>query len=315
MQLSKLSLRTFFHNVYNLFVYDYHQYDLKQSRQMDFMWVSAFFHQLQSYSHECGSAPYRDELDYIMKNGVCNFPYEHIKTLESVETGFDTDLAMPFVVHHGKKLYFPGDFTVKQAEEKYRQLIETENLLGGGYTIKAPHQYQTESFKVEEGDVFVDVGAAEGLVALDVVEKASKLYLVESEAYWLPALRATFEPYRDKCKIINKLVSDKNSANTITLDKLLGDEKEKSMFVKMDIEGFETRVLVASRDFLAAEPRVKVACCTYHKAADAQTLASLFDELGYHHEFSDGWMLYKMADEDALDPPYFRHGVLRAKKQ
>ena len=85
--------------------------------------------------------------------------------------------------------------------------------------------------------------------------------------------------------------------------------------LKMDIEGFETKVLAASRDFLAAAPHVKVACCTYHKAADAQTLASLFDELGYHHEFSDGWMLFKMADEDTIDPPYFRHGVLRAMKQ
>lgn len=315
MQLSKLSLRTFFHNLYNLFVYDYHQYDLKQRRQMDFMWVSALYHQLQSFSHECDSAPYREELEYIRRNGVCNFPYDHEKTLEAVETGFDSDLAMPFVVHHGKRLYFPGDFTVKQAEEKYRQLVETENILGGGYTVKAPHQYQTESFKVEERDVFVDVGAAEGLVALDVVEKASELYLVESEAYWLPALRATFEPYKDKCKIVNKLVTDKNTSETITLDKLLQDEMTKPIFVKMDIEGCETMVLSASRDFLAVAPHVKVACCTYHKAGDAETIASLFDELGYRHEFSDGWMLFKMAGEDTLDPPYFRHGVLRAMKQ
>lgn len=314
MNVSKFSLKTFARNLYNLFVYDLHQYDFRQKKQIDDIRLILALEQMKTFVNDERSQPYKEELEFVLKNGIRNFPYEQQKTLETVETGFDQSKKMPFVLHQGKRLYFPSDFSPKDAERQYRGFIEKENLLGGGYMKKAPHQYQTDNFKVEPGDVFVDVGAAEGLVALDVVEKVSKLYIIESNRYWIPALKATFEPFKEKCVIVHKLVSNKNSRSSITLSKLLAEEMSRPIFIKMDIEGYETSVLESSVDFLAQAPCAKVACCTYHKHDDAERIVAFFDRLGYHHEFSDGWMLQWIIEDDPLYPPFFRHGVLRARK-
>ncbi len=314
MKLSKLSFRNFVHNVYNAFAYDSHQYDLTQRKQLEYLRLYMVYNQMKQYFNEDNSAPYLEELDYVMRKGVCHFPYEQQKTVGEVETGYDRRKKMPYVIHKGKRLYFPHDYTEEMAGMQYRRFIEVENLLGGGYTKKAPHQYQTENFKVEEGDVFVDVGAAEGLVALDVVDKSSKVILIESDSYWLPSLKASFEPYKEKCTIVHKLVSNKNTLSSVTLGKLLQNERQKPVFIKMDIEGNETSVLYASKDFLREADAVKVACCTYHKHNDAHDIASFFEQLGYQFEFSDGWMIHWTLEEEPIYPPFFRHGLLRAKK-
>ena len=314
MHLSRISLRTFIHNLYNLFVYDYHQFDLNQKRQMEQVRFFMATQEMQTYFNGNDNQPYLEELQFIKENGICNVPYKQLKRVENVETGYDTKHRLPFVVHNGKRLFFPKDHSLEEVEEKYRKLIEIENILGGGFSKKAPHQYQTECFKVEEGDVFVDVGSAEGLVALDVVERASRLYIIESDRHWIPALKATFEPYKDKCAIIHKKVSGKNSFTNITLDNLLRKEHNHPIFIKMDIEGSETQVLEASKDYLSHADNIKIACCTYHKHSDAKTIASFFSRLGYQYEFSEGWMMQWLLEEEPLLPPFFRHGLLRAWK-
>ena len=45
---------------------------------------------------------------------------------------------------------------------------------------KSPHSYVNDTFKVEAGDVVLDVGSAEGLFALDNIELATKVYVFES---------------------------------------------------------------------------------------------------------------------------------------
>lgn len=315
MKLSKLSPKTFFHNIYNLFAYDYHQADISHKKQLEQLRLYLAEQQMTTFFNEDNIQPYIHEIQFVKENGICHFPYEQKKRLHEVSTGYDKKFQLPYVIHNGKRLFFPHDYSIEKAEKQYREFIETENLLGGGYTNKAPHQYQTETFKVEKGDVFVDVGAAEGLVALDVVERASKLYIIESDSYWIPALKATFMPYKDKCTIIHKLVSDKNTFSSITLEHLLLQEKSKHIFIKMDIEGHETQVLKASKDYFSKASNIKIACCTYHKHHDAEYIASYFSQLNYKYEFSDGWMIHWLLDEGPIYPPFFRHGLIRAWKE
>lgn len=314
MGFSKMSLRTFFRNIYNLFAYDYHELNVERRQQWAELRDFAAVELMRRYLAEDGSEPFRDEIEYICSHGMQVFPYEQLKRLETVESGYDATLKMPFVLHNGKKLFFPQDVSVEKAEWSYRNFIERENLLGGNYTKKMPHCYQSEQFKVDEGDVFVDVGAAEGLVSLDVIDRVSKVYIIESDPKWKKALRATFEPYKEKCVIISKLVTNRNGRKTITLDRLLENEKDRSIFVKMDIEGYEKTVLEAAKDFLSKRDNIKLACCTYHFDEDAQIISSLFDQMGYHYEFSDGWMLFLPTITSLQHPPFFRHGVLRAYK-
>ena len=307
MVFSNLSLRTFARNIYTIFTYDIRTL-LRDTR--DRLEMESMHHFYDSPDSE----PYREELEYVFRNGLNVFPYEQLKSSQPFECGYDRHHGMPYVIHNGKRLYFPKDFSVERTERNYRKYIETENLLGGNYTKKMPHCYQSERFKVNDGDVFVDVGAAEGLVALDVIDKASKVYLVESERRWVKALRATFEPYKEKCVIVQKLVTDHNGRNSITLEHLLKYETTRPIFVKMDIEGYEKRVVGASKDFLSRRDNIKLACCTYHKEEDAQALESLFRQLCYHYEFSDGWMLFSKYDKSMLKIPFFRHGIIRAWK-
>ena len=255
---------------------------------------------------------YKAEADYIQQNGFCNFPYKAIQEVPPFESGYDNHLKLPYVVHKGKKLYFPQSYPVERCVKMYKSYIGEECLLGGRYREKQPHQYLTDTFTIDEGDVLVDVGCAEALLSLDNIEKVSKAYLIEGEQMWIPALNATFSDYQDKVVIINKYVSDSDTENTITLRTALQQEDDKPLFIKMDIEGAEVDVLNGSKDFLANRKNVKMACCTYHHQHDGEEIPRILEDMGYTYDFSDGYMLYEAYGK--MQYPYFRHGLVRARK-
>ena len=255
---------------------------------------------------------FKAESLYIQKNGLTVFPYQLVKEMPLVEGGIDEALQLPYVIHKGKRLYFPYSYSVDKCVKMYESYIGEECLLGGKFREKQPHQYLTETFTIEEGDVLVDVGCAEALLSLDNIEKVSKVYLFEFEPMWIPALNATFKDYMDKVVIINKYVSDKDTDTTITLKTALRNEHGKQLFIKMDIEGAEVDVLKGSRDYLSNTSNIKIACCTYHKQHDEEEIPQILSELGYNCEFSNGFMLF-YADVN-MQYPYFRHGLVRARK-
>lgn len=306
-------IRTLIHNIHVLFIRDEREIE-KRLDELEKELCLCKNRLCQLYKNEIGSkAPeaFKEEARYIIDNGLCNFPYNQKKSMDSIISRFDGEKNLPYVLHNGKCLYFPYSFSLNKCESMYRSYISEECLLGGGYRDKAPHQYQTDKFKIEQGDILVDVGCAEALLALDAIEKVSKVYLIEADKRWIPALKATFESYQEKVELINKYVSDKDSETTITLENILLNEQGKKIFVKMDIEGAEVNVLKGSKEFLSKSADVKIACCTYHREHDAEIILSLLESMGYHTEFSEGYMLF-LGDE--IKYPYFRHGVLRAWK-
>lgn len=257
-------------------------------------------------------AIYQDEVAYLKSiNQIVTFPYPQEVELESVSAEWDSGKNMPFVWHDFKRLYFPSNWSVHKAAEQYRYFVEVENLLGGGYAATAPHQYQTDTFHVEEGDVVLDVGAAEGLFALDVIEKAKRVYLIEADNKWSEALQATFEPYRDKAVIVNRMVSDQDTDHSIRLDSLLRDVSYQGLFIKMDIEGNEKTVIQSSRDLLCQDKDIRLVASTYHRHNDEEQLQNLLAGMGFSTHYSDGYMLFLL---DKLSPPYFRKGLIRASR-
>lgn len=254
---------------------------------------------------------YACELEYLRPRKTLDMiPYKQIKKIQhDIHTDFDHQNNLPFVVHNNKRLYFPRNWDLKKVESQYRYFIERENLLGGEYTTKAPHQYQTDSFKIESGDILLDVGSAEGLIALDAIEKAKKVILYESDPIWEPPLKATFEPYKNKVQIINKLVGDNDNATSTTLQKTTQELKNETFFVKMDIEGAEELVVKGNANFFKNN-KIKIACCTYHKANHYEKLRELFENWGYSVTSSNGYMLCFI--DDVFTPPFFRKGLIRA---
>jgi hypothetical protein len=271
-----------------------------------------YFRILHYFEHN-KSEEYRNEIEYLNKIGtLATYPYNRTnKELTDLNTGFDKKKKMPFVVHKGKKLYFPGYFSKETSKQAYLNLVVRDNILGGGFMEKSPHQYTTESFFVKPDDIVLDVGACEGLFLLDVIDKVKKGFVFESDKSWIKALMATFEPYKDRVSIINKFVSNKDSINEITINSCL-KSVFGNIFIKMDVEGYESLVLSGAKEVLNRKGDIRVACGTYHKHDDANLIENFFKGINYQTEFSDGYMLFALYDK--IKPPFFRKGLIRARK-
>ena len=261
---------------------------------------------------------YAEEIDYIESMpldglGAMLFPYKEQKVGKSLEcfvTGKEKGL--PFVLHGDHlKLYFPKHTPLSDVVNEYRALVEREGLLGAGILGKSPHCYQDGNFKVEQGDILLDVGCAEAVFALDNIEKVAKAYLFESLPEWQKPLQHTFSPYADKVVFVPKLVSDRTTGNAITLmDAVKNDRFDGAQyFVKMDIEGWERTVVKGNADFFTSA-KVKLSCCVYHRQDDAQVIDTMLKGMGYKTRFSDGYMLPTV---NGIHYPYFRHGVIYAQ--
>jgi len=252
-----------------------------------------------------------NEIDFLNKRATVNhsysfiFPYSFVFDYDfsSIEVYRDDQLELYYVLHNGRKLYYSKDYQSELAIRKRycNILIEQDE--------KSPHCYLWGDFNVEENDIVMDIGSAEGNFSLDIVERASKLYIVEPDIKWIEALNATFRPWKDKVHIVNKFVSDIDNDKYATLSSIL--ENDTPSFIKMDVEGAEVLILESSMSILNKVDSLKLAICTYHKNDDAKILEKILLDQRYDCSFSTGYMLFIY---DRLKPPYFRTGLLKAKK-
>ncbi|MDR2065454.1 MAG: hypothetical protein LBP85_07095 [Prevotellaceae bacterium] len=262
------------------------------------------------------SGKFQEETDFLKEqNKLIIFPYKNIKQLNHIESGYDTVKNLPYVIHKKRRLYFKNSWTQEKAAKEYKNYIENEQILGGNYIEKAPHQYQSESFHVKSSDILLDVGCAEALFALDVIDKVRKVILFESDHVWFEPLKATFEKEMKEGKVvlIEKNAGRKNTPNSVTIASVLQNEEYNSLFIKMDIEGAEPEVVQSCESWMKTNKDIRFACCTYHKKNHAEILKSLFEKHHYRIEFSDGYMLFLF--DKHIRYPYFRKGIIRASKK
>lgn len=166
-----------------------------------------------------------------------------------------------------------------------------------------------DSFGVDVGDVVLDIGAGEGNFFLSVVNVVKKIYLFECDIAWCEALRATTMPYMDKTKLIEKYMSDVDTESSVTLDTFLRNEginHDQSLFIKIDVEGYEEKVLSTLSSLLNDNITIKLAVCVYHCPQDDILLSNLLIRLGFKVWFTQGYMIYQ-GD--------IRRGVLRAVRE
>lgn len=303
----EISLRTIGMNIYYLL-----RMNLKEtliSQRQDLTYQSIL---LRSQMDEEYRIKYGREINRLLELGrFTTYPSQETISID-VESAYDKALKLPYVMHGGRRLFFPRNYSIEQAVKAYSGYICGDRLLGKGDDI-SPHQYQSEEYCVREGDVVVDVGCAEALFSLDVIDRVSKVYLIERDSIWKAPLQATFAPYKDKVVFVQKLVSDKDGRSTVALPSLLRDEASSPLFIKMDIEGYEPKVVRTLLPLLKEREDITLSCCTYHNNDDAYILEQLFHVSGYQFEYSKGYMLFARYDQPVF--PYFRHGVIRAGRQ
>jgi len=245
-------------------------------------------------------------LDYLKTNPIEVFPYhfQNQYIADKIEVLDDPEKGLRYVMLDGKKLYFKKRWSKQRIQHSFNELTKEQDL-------QSPHRYLNEDFKIDEGEVLVDIGVAEGNFALGAVEKASRLILFETDKEWIEALNATFEPWKDKVLIVNKFVSDITNATNTTLDDFIGVD-EKVTFLKIDVDGAESRLLKGSQRILSEQKPLKVAVCTYHKQNDEKDFTELLSQNGFQTSHSDGFMLFYY--DKKMQAPYLRRGLIRAIK-
>ena len=255
---------------------------------------------------ETHSKEIQEVLEYLKSNPIAVFPYDFQKKYNegTIEVMDDKDKGLRYVMLDGKKLYFKRRWSKKRIRHSFNELTKEQDP-------QSPHRYLNDKFKVEEGEVLVDIGVAEGNFALGAVEKASRLVLFETDVEWIEALNATFEPWKDKVLIANKFVSDTTDSSSTKLDDFIGRD-EKITFLKIDVDGAESRLLNGCKRILSEQKPLKVAICTYHKQQDEEEFNSLLIRNGFATSHSNGYILFYY--DKKLRAPYLRRGLIRATK-
>lgn len=236
----------------------------------------------------------------VFNNGVYEKYYgrENEFTIEK-----DSTSGLLYSWWNGRRIFLKRSMSVSAAQE-YLNDIRCEQ------DEESPHCYNVRG-KLKCNDyVVVDAGAAEGFFALDFIDYAKKIYIVEHDEEWLEALAYTFAPYMDKITILDKWLGSKSDNLYITLDEINSMGEEIS-FIKMDIEGAEVDALMGANKLLANNKLVDMRICTYHTSGAAEKLAKYLLGFKYQVKYSDGYMFFPFGDEIL---PELRHGVLIAGK-
>ena len=150
-----------------------------------------------------------EALSYVRRKGIEVFPYKFNENYkkEDVKVHLDKQNGLKYVLENDRRLYFKRKSSARGVRRNYTALRVEQDK-------QSAHRYLTPSFTIEEGDILVDVGAAEGNLPLSVIEKVKKVYLFETDPAWLEALQATFAPWKDKVVIVNKFVGNQNNKTT-----------------------------------------------------------------------------------------------------
>ncbi len=248
-------------------------------------------------------------LNYIKKYPARMYCYPFVDEYmhKEVPVHYDVNKNMYYVVHKSKKMFFSRKMDAEQKVRFYYNSIVMEQ------DERSPHCYwNCEYIREFMSGVVVDVGAAEGIFALEVIDEAEHIYLFEVEEDWIEALKYTFEPYSEKVTIIRKFVADFDDEDHCRLDTIFRNIKVDC--IKMDIEGAELSALKGAENILT-EQELKLAICTYHHPCDNEHITAYLKGMGYGTENSKGYILCQGAWELDNKEVTFRRGLLFAERE
>lgn len=194
------------------------------------------------------------------------------------------------------KLYWPKSFPIHRLDQVVAETFDTEDW----------HYYQKQHTKVENGEIILDIGTAEGLLPISVIDKCDHIYMVEPSQLFCNCLEKTFSNFSEKTTIFNTAVGnddgiisfDENSldgmvsqestadTNKISIYKIdtLFKNNEKITYLKADIEGFEEEMLKGAEQTIKRN-KPKIAITTYHTQNNPEVIISLIKSFVPEYNF------------------------------
>ena len=232
------------------------------------------------------------------------YSFKGISEIEQNMIQYDEEAEMYFGMWNHKRMYYPKGYTRSD-------VINCINFVKLEHDPDSPHRYLDDTFNVNEGDIVVDAGVAEGNFALDIVEKAKKVYLVECEEKWVEALKWTFQPWADKVVIIPKMLGEKDDQQYASIDCFVTEGYVN--FIKMDVEGAELSSLRGASSVLDKSKNIKCAICAYHRKNAEKDIRRILEQKNFYTSITKGYIFFK-EDLDSWVDGELRHGLVKAIK-
>lgn len=249
------------------------------------------------------------QIKYIEKNGldIFNYPFARKYQTMNNKIEFDRECGLYYTFYRNHRMYFSRKIdSWEQANVYYNSILMEQDS-------HSPHRYLDDDFNVSMNDIVVDVGAAEGMFSLDVLEIASKIYIFEADKDWLYALEHTFSDYMHKVIIEDFFISSYSEGKYNTLDELI-DEGDEVNFIKMDIEGNEWDALRGAYDTIRKTKRIKMSICCYHSDFDQILIERFMDDNDIKHTTTDGYMWYPYLGRQSYVSTSLNRAIIRGIK-
>lgn len=235
---------------------------------------------------------------------LSNIVSKYEKKYKNIPVYYNKEKDLPYIIHQDKYLFFPKNYSTDLIQLIYCQFLSEMDK-------SSPHVYCINPDELNDRILF-DCGVAEGLFPLTHIDKFKKIYLFECDSQWIEALNATFEPYKEKVIIVQKYVSNTDSIKTTTLDFYKDEIRDKTLFIKMDIEGYEEKAIEGAKNILSNNPDTICAICTYHTPQAESNITKMMASLDYKPQYNKGFMIFHY--EDIFSSPFLRRGAIRFYK-
>ncbi|MCM1215149.1 MAG: DUF6492 family protein [Lachnospiraceae bacterium] len=246
-------------------------------------------------------------IEYIgREHRIDPISYDFVKEYNElpVTVCLDGECGMYYIPYKGRRMFFPKGWDQEKIVRYYRSVIMEQDE-------RSPHCYADETFGVKAGDVVVDVGAAEGIFALNCIDIVSKLYIIEADAAWIPALEQTFRDDGEKVQFICGFLDSYHDGSHVSIDGLFAQEEIN--YIKMDIEGAEKEALLGAKKTLERCKNIRCAICAYHCRGDEEGIQSILTGYGFETKTSKGYMCPSWTLEAYLDAE-LRRGIVFGRK-
>lgn len=218
-------------------------------------------------------------MTFLMKPKINTIAKRCINTIEQKE-----NIEIKF--HNFNDVFhWPNSFSLDRLDQVIAETFDKNDW----------HYYQKENTIVEKGEIILDIGTAEGLFPLTVIDKCKHVYMIEPSKMFVDCLKKTFANHLDKITIFNVAVGnedgiipfDENSldgkvaleANDNSyqiainkIDTLL--KNENITYLKADIEGFELEMLKGAEETIKRN-KPKIAITTYHTQNNPEEIIAL----------------------------------------